>query len=208
MTGVWRLGASTRADGAPQERRERSSHRICRRTREREGGIRRCRRLLCCGREEAGRRSSTACGGGAYVETGAAEPCCISRGAHPSRRDPPRPAMRARSSAAASSCSPPPPQAQLESPLTTAPGPHPLQASSAAGAGAAGLVSELHRGRGVRRRPYRRASPRVRGPPLTPQASSAAGAVSTAVTLSPASAPPSLHYGKQPKFAFPTMQLV
>jgi hypothetical protein len=39
MTGVWRLGTSTRDDGAPQERRERSSHRICRRTRARREGF-------------------------------------------------------------------------------------------------------------------------------------------------------------------------
>jgi hypothetical protein len=67
-----------------------------------------------------------------------------------------------------------------ESSLTAAPGPHPLQASSSAGAGAASHVGELHRGRGVRRRPYRRAPPRVRGPPPTLRASSAAGAGSAA----------------------------
>jgi hypothetical protein len=88
-------------------------------------------------------------------------------------------------------------------------GPPALQVSFAAGGGsAAGPVGELRRERGVCRRPCRQAPPRARGPLSALQASSGVGAMSAAVTLSPASSPPSLHYGKRPKFAFPTMHLV
>jgi hypothetical protein len=142
MTGVWRLGTSTRDDGAPQERRERSSHRICRRTRAREGEIRHCRRLLCCGREEAvWRRGIGGDGGGGAMPHLARCPPIL-----------PRPA-------------------------------------------ATGHAGKVLRGREL---------------VFSTAAASSAGEspLSTAVTLSPASALPSLHYGKRPKFVFPTMQLV
>jgi hypothetical protein len=88
-------------------------------------------------------------------------------------------------------------------------GPPALQVSFAVGGGsAAGPVGELRHERGVCRRPCRQAPPRARGPLSALQASSGVGAMSAAVTLSPASSPPSLHYGKRPKFAFPTMHLV